>query len=126
VKDGNKSLFYDTYALCAIALAEQSYKEFSQGIDIQTSLMNLYELYYILIKEGHEETAERIFNQLLSSCISITPDILKSSAKFRKGNIKLKLSYIDCLGYTIAKNIGIKFLTGDEGFRDLDNVLFIK
>ena len=74
VKDGNKSLFYDTYALCAIALAEQSYKEFSQGIDIQTSLMNLYELYYILIKEGHEETAEKTVYCAASSSRPIPPD----------------------------------------------------
>ena len=39
---------------------------------------------------------------------------------------KEKLSYIDCLGYEVAKKLKIKFLTGDEGFRDKENVEFVK
>ena len=40
---GNKELFYDTYALYAIALGDENYEEFSKGHKIMTSLMNLYE-----------------------------------------------------------------------------------
>ena len=32
----------------------------------------------------------------------------------------------DCIGYILAKNIGIKFLTGDKEFENLDNVEFVK
>ena len=40
--------------------------------------------------------------------------------------IKRKPSYIDCIGYMVAKRLNIKFLTGDKDFEDLDNVKFVK
>lgn len=126
-KDGNKnSLFYDTYALYAVAKGENSYREFSKGHRIFTSLMNLYEFYYILIKENNEQLAQEFFNELVGSCIEISSDIVKEAAKFRLKEIKRKLSYVDCLGYIIAKKKDIKFLTGDDGFKDLGNVKFVK
>jgi len=35
-----------------------------------------------------------------------------------------KLSIPDVIGYIIAKKYSVKFLTGDEDFKDLDNVEF--
>ncbi len=32
----------------------------------------------------------------------------------------------DCIGYIFAKQLGIKFLTGDKEFENLDNVEFVK
>ena len=41
--------------------------------------------------------------------------------------IKFKqLSIPDVIGYTLANRLHIKFLTGDEGFREMQNVEFIK
>jgi uncharacterized protein len=37
-----------------------------------------------------------------------------------------KLSIPDAIGYTIAKRLEIKFLTGDEDFKNYDNVEFVK
>jgi predicted nucleic acid-binding protein len=39
---------------------------------------------------------------------------------------KLDISYVDALGYYLAKKHGVKFLTGDRHFKDLDNVEFVK
>ena len=62
-------LFYDTYALYAIATGKESYLNYVKG-KIITGLMNLYEFYYILIKENkagfsipakdYEKLAEKI------------------------------------------------------------------
>ena len=44
-------------------------------------------------------------------------------------SLKLKhknLSIPDSIGYITAKRLGIKFLTGDEDFRNFENVEFIK
>ncbi len=41
-------------------------------------------------------------------------------------NKKLNLSYVDVVGYILSKRLGVGFLTGDEGFKHLDNVIFIK
>lgn len=128
-KDGNKekeALFYDTYALYAIALGNENYKKYSGGYKILTTIMNLYELYYTLIRENHEELAESFFDKLNSSCIEINSEIIKKAAKFRAENTKKKLSYIDCLGYATARKSGIKFLTGDKGFENMPNVKFVK
>ena len=37
-----------------------------------------------------------------------------------------KLSYADCIGYAVAAEFGIKFLTGDKKFRSKENVEFVK
>jgi uncharacterized protein len=128
-KVGNKGpegLFYDTYALYAIVKGEGNYRPFIKNHLVKTTLMNLYELYYNLIKENQHELAELSFERLKGSCMDIHPDIIKSAAKFRAENIKKRLSYIDCLGYVLAKNNRIKFLTGDKEFEGLSNVKFVK
>ena len=61
-KVGNETLFFDTYALYAIATGKESYAEFTKGYKIITALMNLYEFYYILIKESQNKLAEEFFN----------------------------------------------------------------
>ena len=37
-----------------------------------------------------------------------------------------QLSIPDAIGYIIAKKLNIKFLTGDERFRNFENVEFVK
>ena len=88
--------------------------------------MNVYELYYSLLKDNNEELANQFFSKLLSKCVEIKPEAIKEAAKFRNKEIRRKLSYIDCLGYIIAKEQGVKFLTGDKEFESLSNVLFVK
>ena len=46
--------------------------------------------------------------------------------KLRLKHKKRDLSMTDCIGYAIAKRLGIKFLTGDKEFKDFENVEFIK
>ena len=124
-KAGSEVFFYDTYALYAIATGKESYLEYSKG-KILTGLMNLYEFYYILIKEGNRKLADDFFNRLIDSCVKINPDLVKEAAEFRFKEIKRKFSYVDCLGYIIAKENKVKFLTGDIGFKGMLNVKFIE
>ena len=37
-----------------------------------------------------------------------------------------KLSIPDAVGYTIAKKHGVKFLTGDRDFENMENVEFVR
>lgn len=122
---GNEVLFYDTYTLYAIATGKESYLNYVKG-KIITGLMNLYEFYYILIKENNKKLAEEFFNRLVNVCVKINPTLIKEAANFRFKEIKRKLSYVDCLGYIIAKNNKVKFLTGDVGFKGLPNVIFVE
>ena len=41
-------------------------------------------------------------------------------------NKGLNISYVDAVGYQVARERKIKFLTGDEAFRDLPDVEFVK
>ncbi len=126
-KDGNRQeLFYDTYALYAIATGEESYAEFVKGHKIITTLMNVYELYYTLLKDKNEVLAEQFFNKLSDCCIKLNKEIIKKAAKFRFDNIKKKFSYIGCLGYIVAKERKIEFLTGDGAFKGMADVNFVK
>ena len=36
------------------------------------------------------------------------------------------MSFPDVIGYVVAKRLGIKFLTGDNDFKDMKNVEFVK
>ena len=59
-------------------------------------------------------------------CVNITDEIIKESNEFRLKNYKRESSYVDCLGYTLSKKLDTKFLTGDEQFKDFENVGFVK
>ena len=52
-------------------------------------------------------------------------DILRAS-DFRRKYRKEKLSMTDCIGYAVAERSEMKFLTGDEKFKNKKNVEFVK
>ena len=125
-KDGNKAFFLDTYALYELALGNENYKEYFAGVESITAITNLYELYYTLLRENLKSVAEDFFERFLPICVEIEPETVKEAAVFRLRNKKLNLSYIDALGYIIAQKYNVLFLTGDDGFRKLPNVEFVK
>ena len=125
-KDGNKAFFLDTYALYEFALGNENYKNYFADVESITTIMNLYELYYTLLREHLTSMAENFFERFLPVCVEIEPNSVKEAALFRLQNKKLDLSYVDVLGYIIAKKHGTTFLTGDEKFRGMDNVEFVK
>ena len=45
---------------------------------------------------------------------------------FKLYNKKEKLSYVDCIGHCLAKEIGVRFLTGDQKFENKENVEYVK
>lgn len=63
---------------------------------------------------------------LLTVGTDIDDEVLKEAVKFRKNNKKRDLSYADCIGYIYSKLNGIKFLTGDRQFSDMQFVEFVK
>ena len=125
-KDGTKVLFFDTYALYGIALGSENYKKYRHGLRLITTIMNIYELYYRLVQDNFLSEAEIFFEKFLPDCVDIAPKSIKEAALFRLQNKKLNLSYVDALGYIIAKKHDCLFLTGDEAFRKLQNVEFVK
>ena len=117
--------FFDTYAIIELIKGNPNY-EFIKDNVIITSSMNIAELYYSLLLENNQEFADKIINSFNFELIDITSKIAIKSSLFRFQNKKLRLSYIDCLGYILALKNNLLFLTGDKGFESLDNVEYVK
>ena len=58
--------------------------------------------------------------------VPVSNEIIIEAMDFRKQHYKMDLSYVDCIGYTLAKKMKILFLTGDRQFEDMVNVKFLK
>lgn len=118
--------FFDTYALFEILHENENYLKYSKDISIITTKLNLMELHYALLRLYDEEKAEEAFDFYNKFCIDFDDEDIKETNKFRLKNKTKKLSYIDSLGYILARKLNAKFLTGDNQFKNLEGVEFVK
>ena len=93
--------FLDTYALIEIIIGNRKYKKYLSS-DLFTSIFNLYELYYNILRDFNEETAKKYFLQFKKILIHFTDAEVFQASQFKLKHKKQKLSYADCLGYAIA------------------------
>jgi len=120
------SYFYDSYAIIEYLKNNKSFTPyFEQHIGIIT-IFNLVEVYYSTLAESGEKNAEIVFNSLLPLVVEPSKDAIKKAMKFRLQHKKRRLSYADCIGYTVAEEHSVMFLTGDEQFRNMEGVRFLK
>ena len=70
--------------------------------------------------------AEHFFFKFKNNLLGFKDNEIFSASKFKLANIKRRISYSDAIGYIIAKENELKFLTGDKEFKDMDNVEFVK
>lgn len=122
-------LFADTYALIEILKGSESYQRHVM-CELVTTEFNLLELAYALLRDFREDDVETILGRVRDNIevIKVTDREYIEASKFRiqVRRREKKLSLTDCLGYVTAKKLGIKFLTGDREFEDLDNVEYVK
>ncbi|MEW5760721.1 MAG: PIN domain-containing protein [Candidatus Thermoplasmatota archaeon] len=116
-------MFFDTYALIEIAKGAENYKKYLKE-EIVTTKLNLIEMYYAILRDFDEEKAKKHFYFYLPFVREIQDETIFEALKFRL--IHRNLSYADCIGYTMAKKIGTKFLTGDREFEKLENVEYVR
>lgn len=122
-EEKEKVYFFDTYAFFRIIEGNTNYKKYQNSKAI-TTIFNLAELNYNLKKEKDKKTADEITRKYWGFLVDVSLEDLKEAMDLK---IKYKdLSIPDVIGYVIAKKHGIKFLTGDEGFKNFENVEFIK
>ena len=119
------NLFFDTYALFEIIKENKNYACYVKGVGVITTILNLMELHYALLREVGKEEADRHFERLLPFVVDLSNEIIKEANGFKLLNKKRKLSYIDCIGYMIARSMNLKFLTGDKQFEKLEGVEFV-
>jgi|SRR3989344_376923 len=118
-------LFFDTYAILEIIRGSKAYERFAE-FTIKTSILNLAEIYYILLNKYSKQTADYWYKKFNFDLVAITQDTVKKAAYFRFLNKKKNLSLIDCVGYVLALEHGLKFLTGDKQFKGMRDVEFVK
>ena len=121
-----RTLFFDSYAFFEILNGNLAYEPYTKEISIITTKLNLMELHYGLLRKEGKEKAEEFYEEYLKFVIDFSDEDIKEANQFRLEQKKQDLSYIDCLGYILAKKRGIKFLTGDGKFKDLANVEFVE
>ncbi len=118
--------FLDTYAMIEISKGSKEYKKYI-GLQLFTSVFNLYELYFLLLRDfNDEELARKQFLRFKEISIKVTDESIFNASKFRVNNLKKHFSYADAIGYILSLENGCIFLTGDDAFKSLKNVLFVK
>ena len=122
-----KRFFFDSYALIEIYYGNANYAKYLE-CGVVTTRLNLMECYYHLLHEHGERIANEYYDGSIHYTVEFSDIDIKSAMKLRLETRRKKknLSYVDALGYVIAKRLDIKFLTGDKEFEDLPNVEFTK
>ena len=118
--------FYYSYALIEYLKDNPrftSYFEEHQGI---ITIFNLVEVYYSVLSGEGKTKADIVFEVLHPLVVEPSSEVIKKAMFFRLFHKKRKLSYADCVGYETAREKGIRFLTGDEQFRQMEYVEFVK
>lgn len=103
-------------------------KYFASSSKLKTSLLNLMELYFHILRDAGEMAAENSYMQFKQFVVHLSDEDIKNAMKLR---LRLKsrrwdISYADAVGYTMAERLGARFLTGDQAFKDLSNVEFVR
>lgn len=121
-----KALFYDTYALFEIIEGNKSYEPYKKIDGLILTRLQLMELYYGLLTKFGKGIAEKYYEKLVDYAQEVTDSCIKQAMVFRLQHKEKKFSYVDCIGYIMAQQNHIPFLTGDKQFEDLPHVIFVK
>ncbi|MER3448103.1 MAG: hypothetical protein C4291_15335 [Candidatus Dadabacteria bacterium] len=86
------------------------------------------EIYFRAAKLHGHEAAREVIGRFSRYLIDFDIDDIAGSMKLREELMKKRMdvSYVDALGYYLAKKMRIPFLTGDRQFADLADVKFVK
>ncbi|MEK6895127.1 MAG: PIN domain-containing protein [Nanoarchaeota archaeon] len=117
--------FFDSSAIIEIVEGNPEYARF-KDLKITTTTLNVAEVYFYFLKNFNQKTADYWVKKINFDLINILKlNIMIEAAKFRFGNLKDNLSYVDCIGYLLSKELNIKFLTKDSKFKGKENVELI-
>ncbi|MBI2232813.1 MAG: PIN domain-containing protein [Candidatus Aenigmarchaeota archaeon] len=117
--------FFDTYALIEISRNSPNFTHLIDEV-IVTTKFNLAELIFVSLAEFGEEKAKLTFEKFKDSEEAVSDEILFKAMLFRLKHKKKGFSYADCIGYVFAMENNMRFLTGDDAFKGMENVEFVK
>jgi predicted nucleic acid-binding protein len=123
---GMKTYFFDAYAFFELIQGNPKYVPYADNVAIVTTVLQLMEFHYGLIRDLGKQQADLLYDTFLPFAIDVDDETIKEANAFKYRMKKKNLSYIDCLGYILARRKNIPFLTGDKVFKDLPGVEFVK
>lgn len=117
--------FFDTYALISLVKGMPNYAKYTEN-RVTTTILNLIEFYFIILRDFGDKKAKELYDNFEECVVEVPKEVIFEAMKFRLANKKQRLSYVDCIGYYLAKKNKLRFLTGDKEFEKLSNVEFVK
>jgi len=117
--------FFDTYAIIELMKNNPNYEQF-KDFKIITSVMNVGEIYNIILREKGKSSADDWFNCIDFELLEISPDVMVKSVYFRHTHKNSNISSTDAVGYMLSLKHNLNFLTGDRQFENMENVEFVK
>lgn len=111
--------FFDTYAFMALDKRSGNYERF-RAADAVTTRFNQLEYGWLSIRAGKSPDIEKMEPFIYEINLGIVGKALEIRSKNKN------MSFADAIGYATALHIRIPFVTGDEAFRNLPGVEFVK
>ncbi len=120
------TFFYDSYAIIEYLNDNPRFIHYFEEHNGVITVFNQVEVFYSVLHDANQEKAECVFDGLNPLVTDVTKEVIREAMLFRLQNKRRRFSYADCIGYHVAKRRGIKFLTGDNQFKDFPGVEFVK
>lgn len=120
--------FADSYALFAAIDNSKAYRPYFRDATLATTSLDLLEFAYGLHKRGRASKIDAVLPPFLDIVVEPRPQVAAEAAAFKHARISAggKCSYVDAWGYATARSLDVPFLTGDEDFRGIPGVKFVK
>lgn len=119
-----ETFVFDTYAIMEIIDKNSNYEKYLDS-DIIINDFIFAELAYNLYKDKHPQ-AKEVLDKYAQHMSHVEPETIKKAMEFRLKWKDRKVSITDCIGYFMARDLNIGFLTGDKEFEGVEGVEFVK
>ncbi len=116
--------FFDSYAIISLIESNDNYLPYLD-CEIIINEFVYAEICYYLERVNHSRK-ELLMQGYSEFVYSTDLEVIKKAMVFRNKWKKRKVSMADCIGYLMAEEFGVKFLTGDKEFKNMENVEFVK
>jgi len=120
----SETFVYDNYALIEIINGNAKYEDYLDKKIIINDFI-FAELCYVLKRDGYPNS-EKYLERFGRFIVHVSVDVINKAMVFRFVNKEKRMSMTDCVSYFMAIELGIKFLTGDKEFENMDSVEFVR
>ena len=120
------TVFFDTFALVEFLAGNEETRKHG-ALGFVTTKWNLAELLVLDVRDFGEKTANRNFRRLLGAAVREEDADLIAAARMKVSHAVRgrRFSFVDCLGFCVARRLKMRFVTGDEAFKGVPGVLFL-